>query len=440
VNDEFAAVTDTDDAGAFTSVDCGYSPRVMTGVKQAMALIERGAVEIHERKELEARLAEGRPLRVKAGFDPTRPDLHLGHVVLLNKLRQFQDLGHHVIFIVGDFTAQVGDPTGRNKSRPPLTKEEVLVGAKTYAEQALKVLDKDKCEIRYNSEWLEKLTPQEIVRLAARRTVARTMERRDFRERFESNQDIYLHEFLYPLFQAYDSVAIQADIELGGTDQLFNLMVGRDLMGAYSMRPQIVLTVPLLEGLDAKLVDGKIEGQKMSKSADNYVGVAEPPFEQFRKLMLVNDGVIWRYFELLSALSAEEIAALRTKCEAPGAPPRQAQRVFAREIVTRFHGAQAAKAAEERYDAQRVRGGFPADAPSYTIPGDPAKGGVWIAKALELAKLAPSSSEGKRQVLGKAVTINGVRYTDAQGILATGQTYEVVVGSKNKAFAKITVV
>jgi tyrosyl-tRNA synthetase len=411
----------------------------MTDVKKSMALIERGAVEIHEKKELEARLAEGRPLRVKAGFDPTRPDLHLGHVVLMNKLRQFQELGHHVIFIVGDFTAQVGDPTGRNKSRPPLTKEEVLAGAKTYAEQALKVLDKDKCEIRYNSEWLDKLTPQDLVRLAARRTVARTMERRDFRERFENNQDIYLHEFLYPLFQAYDSVAIQADIELGGTDQLFNLMVGRDLMGAYSMRPQMVLTVPLLEGLDAKLVDGKVEGPKMSKSADNYVGVAEPPFEQFRKLMLVNDGVIWRYFELLSVLTSDEIAALRAKCEAPGAAPREGQRVFAREIVTRFHGADAANEAEARYEAQRGSGAFPADAPSFTVPGDPAKGGVWVAKALELARLASSSSEGRRHVQGKSVTINGVRYTDAQGVLASGQTYEVTVGGKNKLFAKITV-
>lgn len=411
----------------------------MTDIAQSMALIERGAVDIVDREELRARLAEGRPLRVKAGFDPTRPDLHLGHVVLMNKLRQFQELGHHVIFIVGDFTAQVGDPTGRNKSRPPLTKEEVLAGAKTYAEQALKVLDKDKCEIRYNSEWLDKLSPQDMVRLAARRTVARTMERRDFRERFENNQDIYLHEFLYPLFQAYDSVAIQADIELGGTDQLFNLMVGRDLMGAYSMRAQMVLTVPLLEGLDAKLVDGKVEGPKMSKSADNYVGVAEPPFEQFRKLMLVNDGVIWRYFDLLSAKPADEIAALRAKCEAPGAAPREGQRVFAREVVTRFHGADAAVEAESRYEAQRGSGAFPADAPSYTIPGDAAKGGVWVAKALELAKLASSSSEGKRHVQGKSVSINGARYTDEKGILASGQTYEVVVGGKNKQFAKITV-
>ncbi len=411
----------------------------MTEIDRAMALIERGAVDIVDRVELRSRLSDGRPLRVKAGFDPTRPDLHLGHVVLMNKLRQFQELGHHVVFIVGDFTAQVGDPTGRNKSRPPLTKEEVLAGAKTYAEQALKVLDKDKCEIRYNSEWLDKLSPQDLVRLAARRTVARTMERRDFRDRFENNQDIYLHEFLYPLFQAYDSVAIEADIELGGTDQLFNLMVGRDLMGAYSMRPQMVLTVPLLEGLDARLVDGKVEGPKMSKSADNYVGVAEPAFEQFRKLMLVNDGVIWRYFDLLSARSVAEIAELRARCEAEGAAPREGQRVFAREIVTRFHSAEAAVEAEARYDAQRTAGAFPADAPQFSLSADPAKGGVWIGKALELAGLAASSSEGKRHVQGKAVTVNGARFTDPQGVLSAGQSYEVIVGGKNKQFARITI-
>jgi tyrosyl-tRNA synthetase len=411
----------------------------MTELDKAMALLERGAVHVVDRDELRARLSEGKPLRVKAGFDPTRPDLHLGHVVLMNKLRQFQALGHHVIFIVGDFTAQVGDPTGRNKSRPALTREDVLAGAKTYAEQALKVLDPRTTEIRYNSEWLDKLTPQDIVRLAAKRTVARTMERNDFHERFFNHQDIYLHEFLYPLFQAYDSVAIDADIELGGTDQLFNLIAGRDLMGAYGKRPQMVLTVPLLEGLDAKLVDGKIEGAKMSKSADNYVGVSESPFEQFRKLMLVNDGVIWRYFELLSAKTDEEVASLRARCEGQGAPPREAQRTFAREIVTRFHGDAAAREAEARYDAQRGSGAFPSDAPTYTLVGDPAKGGVWIAKALEQAKLASSSSEGKRHVQNKSVLVNGERYVDERGVLAAGGTYEIVVGGKNKQFARIIV-
>ncbi|MDP3275799.1 MAG: tyrosine--tRNA ligase [Deltaproteobacteria bacterium] len=411
----------------------------MTSVEESLALLERGAVTVIDREELRARLAEGKPLRVKAGFDPTRPDLHLGHVVLMNKLRQFQMLGHQVVFIVGDFTAQVGDPTGRNKSRPPLTRDEVLAGARTYAEQALKVLDAASTEIRYNSEWLEKLTPQEFVRLAARRTVARTMERRDFRERFDEGKDIYLHEFLYPLLQAYDSVAIDADIELGGTDQLFNLTVGRDLMTAYGKRAQMVLTVPLLEGLDAKLVDGEVVGPKMSKSSDNYVGVSEPAFDQFRKLMLVNDGVIWRYYELLSALSTSEIAAIRTTAEAEGAPPRWAQRLFAREIVARFHDAAAAVEAEQRYEAQRASASFAADAAEVTVEGDLARGGVWIAKALELAKLATGSSEGRRLVQNKAVLVNNVRVTDERAVLPNGGTYEVVVTGKNKRFAKITV-
>jgi tyrosyl-tRNA synthetase len=422
-----------------SSRERGYIAPVTSDIDRAIALLKQGAVDIVDRDELVVRLREGRPLRVKAGFDPTRPDLHLGHVVLMNKLRQFQLLGHHVIFIVGDFTALVGDPTGRNKARPALSREEVLAGAQTYAEQALKVLDPSRTEIRYNSEWLEKLSPHDMIRLAARRTVARTMERRDFRERFDEGRDIYLHEFLYPLLQAYDSVAIDADIELGGTDQLFNLMVGRDLMGAYGKRPQMVLTVPLLEGLDARWVDGRVEGPKMSKSADNYVGVTEPPFEQFRKLMLVNDGVIWRYFSLLSALEPEAVRALTERCEAPGAPPREGQRVFAREIVTRFHGPDAAREAEHRYDAQRAGGAFPADAPTFELAGDPARGGLWIAKALEQAKLATSASEGRRLVQGRAVTVDGQRFTEERGVLAAGAIYELTVGGKNKLFARVKV-
>lgn len=412
----------------------------MTEIERAIALIERGAKDIPNRAELTERLLEGRPLRVKAGFDPTRPDLHLGHVVLMNKLRQFQELGHQVVFIVGDFTAQVGDPTGRNKARPPLTRDEVLAGAKTYAEQALKVLDPAKTEIRYNSEWLDKLTPQEIVKLAAKRTIARTMERNDFTERFQSQRDIYLHEFLYPVFQAYDSVAINADIELGGTDQLYNLHVGRDLMGSLGMRPQMVLTVPLLEGLDAKVVDGKVVGPKMSKSADNYVGVAESAFDQFRKLMLVNDGVIWRFFQLLSARSNEEISELEAASAVEGATPREAQRIFAREIAMRFHGAEAAREAEARYDAQRAKGAFPADAPTFTVACEPEREGVIVGKVLLQASLVASASEGQREVKNKAVTINGERYTDERGILAKGATYEVIVGGKAKKFAKITIV
>jgi tyrosyl-tRNA synthetase len=411
----------------------------MNTLHQASIELERGAIDLISRDELLARLGEGRPLRVKAGFDPTRPDLHLGHVVLMNKLRQFQQLGHHVIFIVGDFTAMVGDPTGRNKARPPLTEQEVQEGAKTYAEQALKVLDRDKTEIRYNSEWLAKLSASEMIKLAAKKTVQRMMDRDDFSERYEAQKEIYIHEFLYPLLQGYDSVAIDADIELGGTDQLFNLKVGRDLMERYGKRGQMVLTTPLLEGLDAKLVDGKVVGPKMSKSADNYVGVSESAFDQFRKLMLVNDGVIWRYFELLSALSTEQIVALRAQVERGEHPPRHAQRLFAREIVTRFHSSEALTEAETRYETQKSPSAFVSDAREVTLAGDPVKGGLWIAKALELAGLASSASEGKRHVINKSVTVNGERYTDERGALAIGRTYEVILGGKNRQFVRITV-
>lgn len=410
-------------------------------IEEAIVELERGAVDLVTRDELRARLEEsartGKPLRVKAGFDPTRPDLHLGHAVLLNKLRQFQSLGHTVVFIVGDFTAQVGDPTGRNKARPPLTRDEVLEGAKTYAEQAFKVLDPARTELRYNSEWLEKLSPVEFVRLAAKRTVARTMERRDFRERYAEGRDIYLHEFLYPLLQGYDSVAIDADLELGGTDQLFNLNVGRDLMTAYGKRPQLVLTTPLLEGLDAKLVDGKIVGDKMSKSADNYVGIAEPPFEQFRKLLGVNDGVVWRYFELLSALPLTEVTALKAR-EADGSlGAREAQRLFARELVARYHGEEAAREAEARYEHNRA-GGFPADAPAFSAAADGKRGTLWIAAALKVTGLAESNSAGKNLVKNGGVLLDGARVRDENAQLAPG-SYELTAGGKNKRYARLTV-
>jgi tyrosyl-tRNA synthetase len=407
--------------------------------RAALAELERGIVDLVSREELLARLDEGRPLRVKAGFDPTRPDLHIGHVVLMNKLRQFQELGHTVVFIVGDFTAQVGDPTGRNKARPPLSREEILQGAKTYAEQAFKVLSHERVEVRYNSEWLEKMTPADFVKLAAKRTVARTMERRDFKERFQEQRDIYLHELLYPLLQGYNSVEVDADIELGGTDQLFNLNVGRDLMSAYGKRPQMVMTTPLLEGLDAKWVEGKVVGDKMSKSADNYVGVSEPPLDQFKKLMLVNDGVVWRYYELLSALKNAEIAELRRATDAGELAPREAQRRFAREIVTRFHGEAAAKEAETQYEHNRA-GGFPSDAPSFSIAADATKGTLWIAKALAEAKLAPSSSAARNLVKNGGVVVNGERVRDEQFQLARGESFEIVVGGKDRKYARVAVV
>lgn len=414
------------------------APAANPELEAKLAELCLGTVDLTSREELAARLARGDRLRVKAGFDPTRPDLHLGHVVVMNKLRQFQQQGHQVIFIVGDFTAQVGDPTGRNKSRPPLTREEVLAGARTYAEQAFKVLDPEKTLIRYNSEWLEKLSPQDLIRLAAKRTVARTLERRDFRERFENQQDIYLHELLYPLLQGYDSVAIDADLELGGTDQLFNLNVGRDLLTAYGKHAQMVMTVPLLEGTDARFVDGRVVGEKMSKSADNYVGIAEPAAAQFKKLMLVNDGVIWRYFELLSALPLEQQRELRAQEQAGALPPREAQRRFAREIVARFHGADAVAEAEQSYDG-KARGDFPEDAPVHELAVEPERGTLLLAKALSLASLCESTSAAKSMLKNGGVRIDGVQVRDEKHQLAPGQSYRAVVGGKNRKYAVLTV-
>ena len=286
--------------------------------------LTRGTVEIHQLDELKERLEQNRPLRIKAGFDPTRPDLHLGHTVLMRKMRQFQDFGHEVIFLIGDFTAMLGDPTGQNESRPRLTRDQVFSAAQSYQEQAFTILDRGRTTVVHNSEWLAKLSLEQVVELAAKRTLARTLERRDFRERFETQRDVYLHELFYPLLQGYDSIQIEADIELGGTDQLFNLMVGRDLQQRYGQRPQVVITLPLLEGLDARCVDGQIVGKKMSKSAGNYIGVKEPGLVQYRKCMQVDDGVIWRFFELLSARNHQDIEDLKRDAD-----PLTAKALFA---------------------------------------------------------------------------------------------------------------
>src|SRR5262245_4078102 len=319
----------------------------MLPAKLQLDVLCRGVVHVHERSELEERLSAGKPLKVKAGFDPTRPDLHLGHVVLLQKMRQFQDLGHKVVFVVGDFTAMVGDPTGKNELRPRLTREEVRAAAETYQAQAFKVLDRHETIVRYNSEWLDKLDPAQMVELCAKYTVARMLERDDFAKRFEEERPIFVHEFLYPLLQAYDSVALSCDIELGGTDQLFNLLVGRDVMPRYGQPAQLVMTTPLLEGTNARVEDGKIVGVKMSKSANNEVAIAEPPFEMLQKLMLVDDGVIWRYMELLSARSTQQIATLKAEVN-DGRSILEVKELFAREIVTRFHSAADADAAIAR--------------------------------------------------------------------------------------------
>ncbi len=401
--------------------------------------IQRGAVDVVSTADLSSRLSDwlaGKrgPLRVKAGFDPTRPDLHLGHCVLLQKMRQFQDLGHTVIFLVGDTTAMVGDPSGRSDARPRLTHDDVRTAAATYQQQAFKVLDAARTEVRYNSEWLGKMSVIDMIELTSRRTVARTLERRDFRERFEQQSDIYLHEFSYPLLQGYDSVALQADIELGGTDQLFNLNVGRDLMPRYGLPAQCVLTTPLLEGTDARVIDGKIVGKKMSKSANNYIGIDEPPDVMFVKCMMIDDAVLYRYFDLLSSRSNAEVAALRA---APD--PLAHKRLFAREIVTRFHSPDAAALAEQSFDKVRVSDGIPdeKDIPSFTVEADEA--GLWIAKALAATGLAPSTSEGKRMIKNGRVEVDQVHITDDTLKLARGARYLLRSGSKNRKFAYLVI-
>lgn len=410
----------------------------MVPAERQLEILCRGVVDLHVVAELKARIERGKPLKVKAGFDPTRPDLHLGHVVLLQKMRQFQDLGHQAIFIVGDFTAMVGDPTGRNDQRPRLTRDEVLAAAKTYQDQAFKVLDRDRTVVRYNSEWLDQLKPSQMVELSAKYTVARMLERDDFSKRFKGGREIHIHEFLYPLLQAYDSVALDCDIELGGTDQLFNLLVGRDLMPRYGLTAQMVLTTPILEGTNARVEDGKIVGAKMSKSANNYVGITEAPFDMLQKLILVDDGVVWRYMELLSSASNEEIAALRAEVAAGKANVIDVKERFAVEMVTRFHSADDAKAAlQRRHDV--ARGELPTDIAEHTVEADGPT--VWLAKALAAAGFAKSTSEGKRLIEGGAVHLDGRQLgkQDAQLGLERGKRYLVRVGTKNRRFAHLVV-
>ncbi len=410
-------------------------------VPEQLALLERGVVDFHVRAELEKRLEEsrasGRPLRVKAGFDPTRPDLHLGHTVLLQKMRQFQDLGHTAILLIGDFTATVGDPTGQNESRPRLSREEVDRCAQTYLEQAFKVLDESKVELRRNREWIDKLTAGEMAELMARYTVSRMLERKDFAARFAENRAIHMHEFLYPLLQGYDSVALDNDVELGGTDQLFNLLVGRDLMGKYGKRPQIVMTTPILEGIDARIENGVVVGKKMSKSADNYIGIQEPPDAMFRKAMQIGDDVVFRFFELLSSRSNEELAALK-RDRASGRNPMEIKAIFAREIVARFHGAAAAEQAADDFERVYSKDAVPDDVPVVEVK--PAGGVAELAWALKQAGLVPTTSEARRLVEQGGVEVDGARATDPKAPLKAGGETLVRVGSKNRRFARIRVV
>jgi tyrosyl-tRNA synthetase len=409
-------------------------------VAEQLELLERGVVDFHVRAELEQRLEQSRksgtPLRVKAGFDPTRPDLHLGHTVLLQKMRQFQDLGHTAIFLIGDFTAMIGDPTGQNESRPRLSREEVARAAETYLEQAFRVLDESKVELCRNSDWLGKLSPTDIAELMAKHTVARMLERKDFATRFHEGRDIHMHEFLYPLLQGYDSVHLQNDVELGGTDQLFNLLMGRTLMGRYGLeKKQIVMTTPLLEGIDARIEDGQVVGKKMSKSADNFIGIQEPPDAMFRKAMQIGDDVVFRFFELLSRRTNEEIAGLRAD-KASGRNPMEIKALLASELVERFHGAEAAKHAARAFEQVYSKDAVPEDVPVFEVMPT---GVAELAWALRQAGLAASTSEARRLVEQGGVEVDGVRVTDPRMPLTAGLEVLVRVGSKNRKFARIRV-
>jgi len=405
------------------------SPQIPAPVQDALDLIGRGADEILKREELEARLKLGRPLRIKAGFDPTAPDLHLGHTVLLNKMRQFQDLGHQVIFLIGDFTGMIGDPTGKNVTRKPLTREDVLANAETYAEQVFKVLDKERTEVRFNSEWFGQMGAADMIKLAAQHTVARMLERDDFAKRYAAQQSIAIHEFLYPLVQGYDSVALKADVELGGTDQKFNLLMGRGLQEHYGQPPQIVLTMPLLEGLDGV--------NKMSKSLGNYIGINEPAIDIVTKTMKIDDVLMWRWIDLLSfEIGIAEAAQLKRDIEGGQLNPRDLKLRLARELTARFHGESAAEQAIAGWNAA-VRGeGDIASLPinEVAVPAE----GVRIAALLTAAGLTPSNSEANRKLKERAVRIDGEVIEDAQRVFAPG--FEGVLAVGKRTFARIRLV
>ena len=395
-------------------------------LQPALDLIARGSDEILKREELEARLKLGRPLRIKAGFDPTAPDLHLGHTVLLNKMRQFQDLGHQVIFLIGDFTGMIGDPTGKNVTRKPLTREDVAANAQTYAAQVFKVLDRERTEVRFNSEWFGAMTAADMIKLAAQHTVARMLERDDFAKRYAAQQSIAIHEFLYPLVQGYDSVALKADVELGGTDQKFNLLMGRGLQEAHGQPPQIVLTMPLLEGLDGV--------NKMSKSLGNYIGIDEPAIDIVTKAMKIGDDLMWKWIDLLSfEIGVDDAKALKRGIEAGALNPRDVKLRLARELAARFHGdAEAEKAVAGWHAAVRGEGDV-SNLPLHEI--DVPAEGLRIAALLVAAGLMPSNSEANRKLKERAVRVDGVVFEDAARVFSPGFEGVIAVGKRN--FARV---
>ncbi len=403
------------------------SKRAKSKVNQEMAELRRGTDEILREDELEERLGRGQVLRVKVGFDPTAPDLHLGHTVLLNKMRQFQELGHEVIFLIGDFTGMIGDPSGKTSMRPSLTQEEIHANAKTYEEQVYKILDPEKTKLDFNSRWMNKLGAAGLVQLAAKHTVARMLERDDFKKRYEAGKPIAIHEFLYPLAQGYDSVVLKTSVELGGTDQKFNLLVGRQLQQSYGQPPQVVITTPLLEGLDGV--------NKMSKSSDNYIGVTDPAGEMFDKLMSISDELMWRYFELLSFRALDELEDYKRQV-ADGKNPRDIKYLLAHEIVTRFHDASAAELAKEDFIARFRDHRPPSDVREVELSAS--NGCMWVAHVLSKSGMVASTSEARRKIAEGAVRIDGVRVEDSQLSIQVDTEHVYSVGKRH--FAKIRLV
>jgi tyrosyl-tRNA synthetase len=402
----------------------------MSSLQESLDLIKRGAHEVLIEDELVEKLkhhfAENKPLRIKAGFDPTAPDLHLGHTVLINKLRQFQDLGHEVLFLIGDFTGMIGDPTGKNTTRPALTRDDVIENARTYESQIYKILEPEKTLVLFNSSWMGEMNASDLVQLASRHTVARMLERDDFDKRYKNGQPIAIHEFLYPLIQGYDSVAMKADVELGGTDQKFNMLVGRELQKQYGQKPQVVLSMPILEGLDGV--------QKMSKSLGNYIGISEAADEMFGKIMSISDELMWRYFELLSFRPMSEVEAFR-KQTSEGANPRDIKFLLAEEIIERFHDKKAATQARENFIARFQKGAMPDDMPEMELQAS--DGVMAIANLLKGAGLTKSTSEAIRMIKQGAVRLDGERIEDTRLEISAGQTHVYQVGKRR--FARISI-
>ncbi len=399
---------------------------MILSVEEQVALLERGCEQLVSREELKKKLRfsleQEKPLTVKAGFDPTAPDLHLGHTVLLQKLRHFQQLGHQVNFLIGDFTGLIGDPTGKSDTRLPLTREDVKENAETYKEQVFKILDPEKTKIVFNSTWLGELSSSEMIRLASELTVARMLERDDFKKRFSSNRPISIHEFLYPLIQGYDSVALQADVELGGTDQLFNLLMGREMQRSRGMEPQVVLTMPLLEGLDGV--------NKMSKSLGNYIGVSESPDDIFGKVLSISDELMFRYYELLSDLSLDEISALKQDMEQGRVHPKAVKVRLAKELVARFHDQAAAEAAEKHFEQVFKRHELPDDLPEKRLAAQEQEESIWLPKLLLEAELVKSTSDGRRMVKQNAVSVNGDKVADVNAVIPAKGEVLLKVGKR----------